>query len=73
MNDLKEYVYVLINNEVKRVEDDNKAPLVATHRAIMDQVQCDINDAINKLKADGLITESINLNQMPLYSIIPTK
>lgn len=69
MSDLKSYVYGLIKNEVKRVEESNRAPLVATHRAIMDQVQCDINDAINNLKADRLINESINLNRMPLYSL----
>ena len=73
MNYLKTYIYGLIKSELKRVEEEKKAPVVATHRAIMDQLISDANEAINCLKADGLVNESISLNRMPLYSLTTAK
>lgn len=73
MNYLKTYIYGLIKNELKRVEEEKKAPVVATHRAIIDQLVCDANEAITCLKADGLINENISLNRMPLYSLTSAK
>lgn len=73
MNYLKAYIFGLIKTELKRVEEEKKAPIVATHRAIMDQLVSDANEAINCLKADGLINENISLNRMPLYSLTTAK
>lgn len=62
------YIYGIIKEELKRVEEAHRAPVVALHTAVVAQVNKDIHDAVERLIADGLITKSININQIPLYS-----
>lgn len=63
------YIYELIKEEIKRVQDAHIAPAVATKQAIMAVVYKDIDEAIESLVADGLITKSMNINHIPLYKL----
>lgn len=72
-NFFQPYIYGLIKEELKRVEASHKAPVVANHRVIMERINQDIDDAIQSLISDGLITRSVNINQIPLYGIAERK
>lgn len=72
-NFFQPYIYGLIKEELKRVEESHKAPVVANHRVIMERINQDIDDAIQSLISDGLITRSVNINRIPLYGIAERK
>lgn len=72
-NFFQPYIYGLIKEELKRVEESHKAPVVANHRVIMERIKQDIDDAIQSLISDGLITRSVNINRIPLYGIAERK
>lgn len=72
-NFFQPYIYGIIKEELKRVEEDHKAPVLANHRVIMEKVKKDVDEAIQSLISDGLITRSININQIPLYGIAERK
>lgn len=72
-NFFQPYIYELIKDEIKRVQDAHKAPAVASKRAIMLTINRDIDEAIESLKADGLITQSMNINHIPLYKLTERK
>ncbi|WP_279093944.1 hypothetical protein [Muribaculum intestinale] len=72
-NFFQPYIYGIIKEELKRVEESHKAPVVANHYAIMEIVKKDVDEAIQSLISDGLITRSININQIPLYGIAERK
>lgn len=72
-NFFQPYIYGIIKEELKRVEEAHKAPVVANHRVVMERINKDIDEAIQSLISDGLITRSININQIPLYGIAERK
>lgn len=72
-NFFQPYIYGIIKEELKRVEEAHKAPVVASHRVVMERINKDIDEAIQSLISDGLITRSININQIPLYGIAERK
>ena len=67
------YILGLIREELRRVEEAHVAPVVASHRAIINVIQKDIEEAVNALEKDGLITAARNINQIPLYKIKESK
>lgn len=72
-NFFQPYIYGIIKDELKRVEESHKAPVLASHRVIMERVNKDIDEAIQSLVSDGLITRSANINLIPLYGIAERK
>lgn len=72
-NFFQPYIYGIIKEELKRVEESHKVPIVANHRVIMERINQDIDDAIQSLISDGLITRSVNINRIPLYGIAERK
>ncbi|MDE5774200.1 MAG: hypothetical protein K2H86_07065 [Muribaculaceae bacterium] len=67
------YILGLIREELRRVKEAHVAPVVASHRAIINVIQKDIEEAVNALEKDGLITVARNINQIPLYKIKESK
>ena len=67
------YILGLIREELRRVKDAHIAPVMASHNTIMKVIQKDIDDAINALERDGIITVAKNINHIPLYSIKESK
>ena len=63
------YIYELIKEEIKRVQDAHVAPVVAPKQAIMAVICKDFDEAIASLVEDGLITQSMNINHIPLYKL----
>lgn len=73
MKDLQPFLYNVIKDELKRVEDAHVAPVFASKRVIMNAVQKEVDSALQALKEDGLITESMNVNHIPLYRLTERK
>ncbi len=67
------YIYNIIKEELQRVKESHTVPVVASHRVILERIHKDINQAIELLITDGLITRSMNINQIPLYGISERK
>lgn len=66
---LQPYIFGLIQAEISRVKESNRAPVVATKRALMDTICRDIDEALETLKSEDLIIEQLNVNRMPMYQI----
>lgn len=66
---LQPYIFGLIQAEISRVKESNRAPIVATKRALMDAICRDIDEALETLKSEDLIIEQLNVNRMPMYQI----
>lgn len=67
------YILGLIREELRRVEEAHIAPVVASHSIIMNAIHKDIEEAINALERDGIITVAKNINHIPLYKIKESK
>jgi len=70
---LQPYIYSIIKGEIERMEKSNRAPVVASHNAIMGAVNEATRLTLKELEADGLITSYENVNKMPMYKIVERK
>lgn len=70
---LQPFIYNIIQEEIKNAENSHRAPMLASHNALMKIVHTATEDAINRLKEDGLIISYNNINKMPMYQIVKRK
>lgn len=70
---LQPYIYNLIQEEIERMKESGRSPVVASHNVIM----CAVNDAarqtLKELEADGLISSYENVNKIPMYKLVERK
>ncbi len=70
---LQPFIYDIIKDELARVEEMHRAPVSASHNVVIGAVQTAAEEAIEQLKADGLITSYENINKIPMYQIVERK
>lgn len=67
MKQLQPYLYKLIKAEAKKLEDAHVAPAYVSKVIITNIIQSEVDFALQALKEDGLISESHNINRIPMY------
>lgn len=70
---LQPFIYDIIKDELARVEEMHRAQVSASHKVVIGAVQTAAQEAIEQLKADGLITSYENINKVPMYQIVERK
>lgn len=70
---LQPFIYNLIKDEFIKTAEAHRAPVCASHNAVMKAVNSAVEKAIEQLTADGLITSYENINRIPMYQIVERK
>lgn len=70
---LQPFIYNIIKDELAKAEEMHRAPVSASHHVVIRAVHAAAQEAIEQLKADGLITSYDNINKVPMYQIVERK